>query len=110
MKKVLATFEFTTAGGNAAKEKENWQPNLVRGGGRSLSDSWRRVEEEGSMESSSNITSGCRKRISVAPNKRKAKEVVLGESMVPGKKPSLQLRDEDHVLTAATAEQSRRAL
>lgn len=89
MKRGSDIFTGKARGGNAANENENWQPNLTRGGGRTLTESWRRVEGENSMESCSNSSTGGRKRISISSHKRKAKEVGLGENRTIGKKPLL---------------------
>lgn len=108
-KKGTETFAFNSTGGRSNKAKENWEPNLLGGIGRSDINSWRRDEGEGSVNSSASIQGGRPQRIRIASHKRKATDGKGGENVAMVKKPMLRLRDEDQMDTAAAAEQSRRS-
>lgn len=102
-------FTFGTRGGGQLSTKENLHPNFVPGSGRGQGGDGRKeayVLSEGSGES---IAKDKRKKVLVVSKKRKVAELVQGVDPILEKKSVLQLRDEDNLSTAATAEQSRRS-
>lgn len=70
--------------------------------------SWRKDEEEGSVNSSASVSMGGRRRLIVSTNKRKATDGAIGGNQLIGKRPQLRLRDEEITLSAEAAEQPRR--
>lgn len=90
-------FAFSAKDGEPFSLKENIHPNLNRG--LAIMD-----DKSVSAESASSVV---RRGIRVPSHKRKAKEMTLSDQLTAGKKPQLQLHDEDILSTAEIMKQSR---
>lgn len=105
-KKGADIFVAGVAGNQYDMVKENWQPNMQVSGYRAMATTWRKDVDEGSVNSSTTGSMGMRRHIIVPNHKRKAIEGMSRETKKSGKRPQLQLRDEEMTITAETAQQS----
>lgn len=101
-------FTFKGVDGSLGRCKENLNANIHEGGGRSIKNSWRRDEAERSVTSSPLQVQGGRRRVNIANQKRQMKETEFVEILILSKKSLPRFKDEDDMLTAEAAEQSRR--